>query len=248
MMNEIEVQDEAGTFRIIPDWVIDSGASPSAIMLYLILKQYARDKGQCYPSKATIAGRMEVSERHVATLINELEFFGCIIAHRRFEKGKITSNLYLLPVVKGSTEVQFSTELQFQVVRNYSSEQYGTTVPTKEKTIKEKTIKETGSEKKDTDSELLEFVLAVKQAYPEGCKSPEWSDFTRRAKTALNTKAKRDKYLQAVKGYKATNPDKGYVKRPASLINKVDDYLLPDTESKPASKKLTLDDVDTGWK
>jgi hypothetical protein len=56
--------------------------SPSAKLLWARLAQYAGENGHCYPSQMTLAEELGITDRHVRTLIKELEAGGFIEAER----------------------------------------------------------------------------------------------------------------------------------------------------------------------
>ena len=244
-MSKIEVNDEIGTFRIIPDWVIDSRPSFAAMNLYLILKQYARNQGECYPSKRTLGTRLDLSERHITTLLNELESLGCITVETRSENGKSLSNLYRLPVQKGRGELQFRGEAQFHLGVKCTSEQGGSVLPTKEKTIKEKTLKEKNTRDGDKPSnDFEEFLSQVRAAYPKRNGNYEWTRFSQRAKTAFKSKLSREQFLDAVRNYAKSAPDPQFTKMPSSFIAAHHDYIKPTQEQVASSKVIEIED----WK
>jgi hypothetical protein len=245
-----EVRDELGTFRMIPDWVIGSGVGASAIHLYLILKQYAQNKGECFPSRATLADRTNLTVRQIANLLKELQNAGCITIETRSENGRSMTNLYRLPIHRGKGENNCRGERDFPGGVKYISKEGGNILPTKEKALKEKTIKEENSRnslprEENREEELLsEFVSTVKEIYPSGCNNPEWSKFKSNARTLLSSKPLREKYLMAVRGYVSTEPTYGYVKKPTSLIEVMDDYVDLGREPEPR-QIVELEVIDT---
>lgn len=247
-MSKIEVNDEIGTFRIIPDWVADTGISFAAFMLYFRLKQYARNKSDCYPGKTALAQQMNVSERHVATLLQELETCGCITIEKRSENGKSLTNLYTLLAKPGRGELQFKGEVQFQTGVNYSSKEGCTTVHPKEKKIKEKKIKDTETGIESKPEGIEEFVSKVKRIYPARSGNMGWIYFTQRAATHFKTAKSKEDFLLAVQNYKnecaklETLPR--HVMMPSSFIAKHYDYIKPTQESDSIFDGIHFD---PGW-
>lgn len=84
-------------FAMIPEWVLDAGLSPSAIVVYLTLARYANRKSRsCYPSKVTIQEKSRLSHGTVSKALAELRDAGAITTMRRNVGGTPTSSLYVL--------------------------------------------------------------------------------------------------------------------------------------------------------
>lgn len=84
-------------FAIIPEWVLDAGVSPSAVVVYLTLARYAnRQTRSCYPSKETLSEKSRLSANTVSRCLTELRDVGAITSKRRNFNGLPTSNIYTL--------------------------------------------------------------------------------------------------------------------------------------------------------
>lgn len=86
-------------FAMMPTWVLDSGVSPGALHLYMVLWTYADAHHTCFPTRKTLAERLGVSMRTVDRARDELVAAGAITVKRRLdERGDYTSSLYVLRV------------------------------------------------------------------------------------------------------------------------------------------------------
>lgn len=83
-------------FTIIPEWVLYSDISPQAVRLYGVLRRFADSGGECFPSRKTLASRLQVdSTKPVDRALKELVDIGAVsIEQRRDDKGDLTTNLY----------------------------------------------------------------------------------------------------------------------------------------------------------
>lgn len=89
-------------FSIVPEWVLDADISSNAIRLYAILRRYADASGSCFPSRATLAGRMRCSRDTVDRAVRELVTIGALeVSSRRTESGDRDSNLYRVISARG---------------------------------------------------------------------------------------------------------------------------------------------------
>lgn len=70
--------------------------SPGAKLVLIALANYANDRGQCWPSQATLAMWTEQSERTIRTHLATLESMGLIIRQAREVAGSFTSDLITL--------------------------------------------------------------------------------------------------------------------------------------------------------
>ncbi len=234
-------------YRTCPDWVWMSGVSGTAVKLYLCLKSFSRDKGECFPSRATLASVMGTSEKQISRLVAELESAGCIVVVRH-GSGGLSSNLYAFPDEPAEgTNMSLPKDKNVPTLGTNMSLPPGQKCPTKEKTYKETNLKnpQATESKSNSEADAEAFVQAVKEIYPKGCKNPEWSRFARKAQTSLKSKPSRDKYLSAVRGYASTEPNHGYVKQPCSLIALVDDYVGLDKQVEP--KEYTPVEIVDTW-
>ena len=93
------MRSDIGRFGIIPEWLLDSGISATAIRLFATLAaKYAdRDTGESTPSRAALAVAMGV--RSVDTIdraSRELIEVGALAVEQRFIGKEFTSNRYML--------------------------------------------------------------------------------------------------------------------------------------------------------
>lgn len=66
-------------FSTVPEWVIDSPISATAVRLYCVLQRYANSDGVCFPSRSTLARRMHCSVRSVDRAVEELEQINALV-------------------------------------------------------------------------------------------------------------------------------------------------------------------------
>lgn len=85
-------------YAIIPEWIIYSDISSSAIRLYALLARHAdKNTHQGYPSRKRITALIGLSGRQISKSIEELVGIGALRVKRRYgDKGSYTSNLYTL--------------------------------------------------------------------------------------------------------------------------------------------------------
>ena len=89
------VASDTGPFSIVPEWLLDSGASSSAIHLYALLSRYADATGFAFPSRRTLAGRMQCSTRSIDRYIVELVAREALVVEaRRTTSGDPDTNSY----------------------------------------------------------------------------------------------------------------------------------------------------------
>lgn len=92
-------QSDVGRYGIIPEWLLDSGVSSTAIQLFAVLAaKYADRDGECYPGRKRLAVDVGVrSERTVDAALAELTGVGAVwIEHRMGLAGVPLTNLYRL--------------------------------------------------------------------------------------------------------------------------------------------------------
>jgi len=89
-------------FTIIPEWVLYSNISPQGVRLYGVLRRFADSGGECFPSRKTLANRLQVdSTKPVDRALKELVNIGAVlIEQRRDAKGDLTTNLYTVYSVR----------------------------------------------------------------------------------------------------------------------------------------------------
>ena len=84
-------------FSIIPEALLDTGVSDRAIRVYAILARYAdNETGQCFPSRETLAKRVNCHWRSVDRAIQELVEVGAITKQHRKSGEAYQSNLYIV--------------------------------------------------------------------------------------------------------------------------------------------------------
>lgn len=89
-------------FAIIPEWVLDSDISANSVRLYGVLRRYADQNGQCFPSRRTLAQRCKVSESTLDRCIKELINIRAIsVQHRESADGDFASNMYMIHTLRG---------------------------------------------------------------------------------------------------------------------------------------------------
>ena len=95
-MSENDVITADFYFAQIPEWVLYSKISAQAVRLYAVLHRYADKEGTAFPSRKTLAGRLNMtSPKTVDAALKELIELGAITSQKRFdEAGDQTSNLY----------------------------------------------------------------------------------------------------------------------------------------------------------
>jgi len=94
-----EVRSDA-YFAIVPEWILDSDFSPSAVVVFLTLARFANRRSRtCYPSKETIVARSGLSPNTVSRSLAELKAKGAVTSKRRNRNGLPTSNVYVLHMV-----------------------------------------------------------------------------------------------------------------------------------------------------
>jgi helix-turn-helix protein len=90
-----------------PAWLLDSGVSANAKVLYAMLGLYAdRETGRAWPSRTTLARRMSCGVKTVDRALAELVELGAVDVTRRKTSGRNETNVYILrqtePVQGGS--------------------------------------------------------------------------------------------------------------------------------------------------
>lgn len=83
---------------MIPEWIIDAGLSDKAIRLFVVLARYADNQThQAYPSRETLAQRMECSTSSIDRATEELISVGALTKKQRHN----SSLIYTLMMTKG---------------------------------------------------------------------------------------------------------------------------------------------------
>lgn len=127
-------------------------------MLFIVLKRFADDKGQCFPSLSKLATIMGLSKRKVQGLINSLKEKGIISIEKRIrEDGGHSSNLYNLYDYAGMWKIKkcednkrLSDEMEdARMIGILTEKGY---IVTKEKEIESAPVKEQKQSHKKTKS------------------------------------------------------------------------------------------------
>ncbi len=82
-MTEERLWSDTGYFTIIPEWVLDAKISDGAVRLYGILGRYSDSEDKCFPSRATLASRMQATTKSVDRRIAELVSIGALSVEHR---------------------------------------------------------------------------------------------------------------------------------------------------------------------
>jgi len=98
-----QARSDIGPFAIVPLWLIQSGVTPGAVTCFALMwAKWADREGECWPSHASIAKEMDVSERSARNYLAELTKVGALqVVNRLRDDGSQTSNLYVLNSVRG---------------------------------------------------------------------------------------------------------------------------------------------------
>lgn len=90
---------DIGPYTIVPEWIIESGVSDGAVVLFVALGLRANREGTCFPSRKFLADQLSVSEDTIDRRIKELVEAEAIQVEPRYSKKnehERTSNLYRL--------------------------------------------------------------------------------------------------------------------------------------------------------
>ncbi len=93
-------------YATIPEWILDSAIGPQAVRLFAVLDRYVGRHENAWPSRKTIAARMNCSPGTVDNALAELTSIGAVqVTHRyRPSDGSQTSSAYTLwPATMGVT-------------------------------------------------------------------------------------------------------------------------------------------------
>lgn len=98
---EIEDPSLRHGYAVIPGPIMRARElQPSAKVLYGLLRSYALNKGECFPSQARLAWDLDASIRNVQLLLKSLQRYGLVDWHERFVKkdGVVQrrGNLYII--------------------------------------------------------------------------------------------------------------------------------------------------------
>lgn len=88
-------------FCIIPEWVLYSDITATAVRLYGTLQRYAdKETGACHPSRATLAAKCNCTVKSIDRALAELISIGAVIKKQRISaNGDMTSNQYTVITV-----------------------------------------------------------------------------------------------------------------------------------------------------
>ena len=94
-------RSDLGPFSIVPEWVLDLQISHGAVRLYAVLGRYANSDGDSWPSRTTLAARLNTSRDSVDRWTKELVNARALLVTRRKDTtatgGKVNrTNLYTL--------------------------------------------------------------------------------------------------------------------------------------------------------
>lgn len=97
------MKSDIGRYGIIPEWLLDSGVSATAIRLFAVLTvKYADREGVAYPGRKRLATDMgDISVDTIDRAVRELRDAGALeVEHRTGADGALTSNLYHIRFVR----------------------------------------------------------------------------------------------------------------------------------------------------
>lgn len=85
-------------FCIIPEWVLYSEITATAVRLYGTLQRYAdKETGACHPSRSTLAQKCNCTVKSIDRALTELIAIGAVIKKQRISaNGDLTSNQYTI--------------------------------------------------------------------------------------------------------------------------------------------------------
>jgi DNA-binding MarR family transcriptional regulator len=96
---------DTGPFALIPEWVIRLPVSHGSFRLYATIARFADyDTGHAFPSRQTLAGRLDVSTDTVDRWLRELEKAGALEITRRKDGSVNQTNLYRIIRVSPTAE------------------------------------------------------------------------------------------------------------------------------------------------
>tara|TARA_R110000765_G_scaffold24516_3_gene61310 strand:+ start:741 stop:1475 length:735 start_codon:yes stop_codon:yes gene_type:complete len=102
------LRSELGPFAILPRWILDTEISHGAVRLYCVLATYTNESQVAWPSRATLAKRLDASTKSVNRYLTELDKIGAVQIEHRFTETQSgnrinKTNLYTLKVVPPKT-------------------------------------------------------------------------------------------------------------------------------------------------
>lgn len=90
-----EYVSDTGPFVIVPEWVLSLTISHGAFRLYALIARYADySTGEAFPSRATLAERLSVSDDTIDRWLRELTKAGAVEVTRRKNGNVNKTNLY----------------------------------------------------------------------------------------------------------------------------------------------------------
>lgn len=96
---------DIGPYTVVPGWLVDAGATPQAIALYVVLGLYANKDGVCWPSRRLLSERLGCSESTLDRAKAELIRLAALESSPQYsEQGDRTSNSYRLMFSAPDTE------------------------------------------------------------------------------------------------------------------------------------------------
>jgi len=91
---QLEITTDTGPFVLIPEWVFGLRLSSQAFRLYALLATYADWKdGSAWPSRKTLAQRLDTTTDSIDRWLRELTKTGCVTIERRTDPDNTARNL-----------------------------------------------------------------------------------------------------------------------------------------------------------
>jgi hypothetical protein len=91
------VEVKGHRYATVPEWILDSKISDRAVRLFGVLNRYAGENRPAWPSRKTLATRLDCSVPSIDRSMRELVELGALtVEERRRENGSRTSSLYHL--------------------------------------------------------------------------------------------------------------------------------------------------------
>lgn len=102
--NGVVDTDKQPFVMIYNTFILNENYTVNQKMMFLALKSFGGNKNNCYPSKETLAKKLSLSKRTVATILKQLEELGAILIINRYtESNRKTSNIYILASIDINT-------------------------------------------------------------------------------------------------------------------------------------------------
>ncbi|MGN1318550.1 MAG: helix-turn-helix domain-containing protein [Lachnospirales bacterium] len=102
--NGVVDTDKQPFVMVYNTFILNENYTINQKMMFLALKSFGGNKNNCYPSKETLAKKLSLSKRTVATILKQLEELGAIVIINRYaESNRKTSNIYILASIDINT-------------------------------------------------------------------------------------------------------------------------------------------------